>query len=74
MDYFIQEVVLIDGKCHEYPDYVRETIYTQNAIDAVHHQLSKLLTKTQDAFLNENSLMKLLYVSNKWTMPIHSLI
>jgi transposase-like protein len=55
----------------KYPDYVRKAIYTTNAIEAVHRQFRKL-TKTKGAFPNENSLMKLLNASKKWTMPIHS--
>ena len=60
----------------QYPEYIRKAIYTTNAIEAVHRQFRKL-TKTKGAFLNENSLLKLLYAgilnaSKKWTMPIHN--
>jgi putative transposase len=42
----------------------------------VHRQFRKL-TKTKDAFPNENSLLKLLYAgilnaTEKWTMPIQN--
>ena len=60
----------------KYPEDIRRVIYTTNAVEAVHRQLRKL-TKTKGAFLNQNSLMKLLYMgiqnaSKKWTMPIHN--
>ena len=58
----------------KYPEPIRKVIYTTNAVEAVHRQFRKL-TKTKGAFLNENSLLKLLYsgilnASKKWTMPI----
>jgi putative transposase len=51
-------------------------IYTANAIEAVHSQFRKL-TKTNGAFPNENSLLKLLYAgiqnaTKKWNLPIHN--
>jgi putative transposase len=60
----------------KYPENIRRVIYTTNAVEAVHRQFRKL-TKTKDAFPNENSLLKLLYASilnasEKWTMPIHN--
>ncbi len=60
----------------KYPEYVRKAIYTTNAIEAVHRQFRKL-TKTKGGFLNENSLLKLLYAgilnsSKKWTIPIQN--
>lgn len=60
----------------KYPHYIRKTIYTTNAIEAVHRQFRKL-TKTKGGFSNENSLLKLLYAgimnaSKKWTMPVQS--
>ena len=60
----------------KYPDAVRKPIYTTNAALAVHRQFRKL-TKTKGAFLNQTSLLKLLYVgmlnaSEKWTMPINN--
>ena len=38
----------------------RTTIYTTNAVEAVHRQFRKL-TKTKGGFANENSLLKFLY-------------
>ncbi|MDL0445799.1 IS256 family transposase [Vibrio alginolyticus] len=55
----------------KYPEYVRKAIYTTNAIEALHRQFRKL-TKTKGGFPNENSLLKLLYASKKWTMPIQN--
>ena len=60
----------------KYPMYVRKVIYTTNAVEAVHRQFRKL-TKTKEAFPNENSLMKLLYAGSlkatqKWSMPIQN--
>lgn len=60
----------------DYPADIRRTIYTTNAVEAVHRQFRKL-TKTKGAFPNENSLLKLLYAgiqnaSEKWTMPIQN--
>jgi len=51
-------------------------IYTNNVIEAVHHQFRKL-TKTKGAFPYKNSLLKLLYMgiqnaSKKWTMLIQT--
>jgi len=51
-------------------------IYTTNAIEAVHRQFRKL-TKTEGAFPNENSLLKLLYMgiqsaSKNLTMPLQN--
>jgi len=59
-----------------YPDYVRTSIYTTNAVEAVHRQFRKL-TKTKGGFPNENSLMKLLYAgilkaSERWSNPIQN--
>jgi putative transposase len=60
----------------KYPDYVRTSIYTTNAVEAVHRQFRKL-TKTKGGFANENSLLKLLYAgilkaSERWTHPIQN--
>ncbi len=60
----------------KYPEPIRKIIYTTNAVEAVHRQFRKL-TKTKGAFLNENSLLKLLYAgilnaTQKWTMPIQN--
>ena len=56
----------------KYPKAVRKPIYTTNAV--VHRQFRKL-TNTKEAFLNENSLLKLFYIdiqqaSEKWKMPV----
>lgn len=58
----------------KYPDYIRQAIYTTNAVEAVHRQFRKL-TKTKGGFPNENSLLKLLYAgilkaTEKWTSPV----
>ena len=45
----------------KYLKAVRKPIYTTNAVDAVHRQFRKL-TNTKEAFLNENSLLKLFYI------------
>ena len=60
----------------KFPEPIRKTIYTTNAVEAVHRQFRKL-TKTKGAFPNENSLLKLLYAgilnaSEKWTMPVQN--
>ena len=60
----------------KYPDYVRKSIYTTNAVEAVHRQFRKL-TKTKGGFPNENSLLKLLYAgmmkaSEKWSHPVQN--
>lgn len=60
----------------KYPDYVRTSIYTTNAVESVHRQFRKL-TKTKGGFANENSLLKLLYIgilnaSERWTHPIQN--
>lgn len=57
-----------------YPKEIRKIMYTTNIIESVHRQFRKL-TKTKGAFVNENSLLKLLYMgvqnaSQKWTKPI----
>ncbi len=46
-----------------YPACIRKVIYTTSAIESVHRQFRKP-TKTKGAFPNENSLLKLLYVTN----------
>lgn len=60
----------------KYPDYVRKSIYTTNAVEAVHRQFRKL-TKTKGGFPNENSLLKLLYAgmmkaSERWSHPVQN--
>ncbi len=60
----------------KYPEDIRRIIYTTNTIEAVHRQFRKL-TKTKNAFPNQESLLKLLYMgiqnaSKKWTMPVQN--
>lgn len=60
----------------KYPEEIRRVIYTTDSIEAVHCQFRKL-TKTKGGFLNENSVLKLLYLgiqnaSKIWTMPIQN--
>ncbi len=60
----------------KYPDYVRKTVYTTNAVEAVHRQFYKLI-KTKGGFANENSLLKLPYAgilkaSERWTHPVQN--
>jgi putative transposase len=60
----------------KYPEPIRCIIYTTSAAEAVHRQFRKL-AKTEGAFPNENSLLKLLYAgilnaTEKWTMPIQN--
>ena len=45
----------------KYPEEIRRVIYTTDSIEAVHCQFRKL-TKTKGGFLNENSVLKLLYL------------
>jgi putative transposase len=53
---------------------IRKLIYTTNAIENFNRQLRKV-TKTKSAFVSDDALMKLLYLTTmniveKWTMPI----
>ena len=45
-----------------YPEPIRRIVYTTNPIEAYHRQLRKV-TKTKGAFVSEQALMKLLYVT-----------
>ena len=45
----------------KYPEPIRRVIYTTNSIEAIHRQFRKL-TKIKGGFLNDNSLLKLLYL------------
>lgn len=52
---------------------IRKLIYTTNAIENFNRQLRKV-TKTKSAFVSDEALMKLLYLTtmnivDKWTMP-----
>jgi len=58
----------------KYPPEIRKMIYTTNAIENFNRQLRKV-TKTKSAFVSDDALMKLLYLTTmniveKWTMPI----
>lgn len=58
----------------KYPPEIRKLIYTTNAIENFNRQLRKV-TKTKSAFVSDDALMKLLYLTtmqivDKWTMPI----
>lgn len=60
----------------KYTEPIIKVIYTTNIIESVHHQF-RTLTKTKDAFPNDNSLLKLLFAGiqnaeKKWTMPIRN--
>jgi len=59
-----------------YPADIRKAIYTTNAVEALNRSLRKTI-KTRGAFPNEESALKLLFLSlrqaaKKWTMPIHN--
>lgn len=58
----------------KYPPEIRKLIYTTNAIENFNRQLRKV-TKTKSAFVSDDALLKLLYLTTmniveKWTMPI----
>ena len=58
----------------KYPPEIRKLIYTTNAIENFNRQLRKV-TKTKSAFVSDDALMKLLYLTtmnivDKWTMPV----
>jgi len=58
----------------KYPPEIRKLIYTTNAIENFNRQLRKV-TKTKSAFVSDDALMKLLYlttmnITDKWTLPI----
>ena len=59
----------------KYPPEIRKLIYTTNAIENFNRQLRKV-TKTKSAFVSDDALMKLLYLTtmqivDKCTRPIH---
>lgn len=63
-------------KMYEYPAPIRRIIYTTNPVEGVHRQLRKV-TKTKGAFVNDQALVKLLYlaykrISEKWNMPMQN--
>jgi putative transposase len=58
----------------KYPPEIRKLIYTTNAIENFNRQLRKV-TKTKSAFVSDDALMKMLYLTtmqivDKWTMPV----
>ena len=60
----------------EYSPEIRRAIYTTNAIEAMHRQVSKV-TKSKGAFTSDQALLKLIYliiqdITKKWTMPIQN--
>jgi len=55
---------------------IRRIIYTTNAVESLHRQFRKV-TKNRAAFPNDESLIKLLFLSiegasKKWTMPVQN--
>ncbi len=65
----------------KFPPELRKLIYTTNAIENFNRQLRRV-TKTKSAFVSDEALMKLLYLTTmnvvaKWTMPVpnwHSIL
>ncbi|MCI0446457.1 IS256 family transposase [bacterium] len=59
----------------KYPDEIRRTIYTTNAVEAVHRQFRKV-TKSKSMFPHDEALKKMLFlayrdIAKKWTtMPV----
>jgi putative transposase len=58
----------------EYPDQIRQLIYTTNAVEAYHRMVRKF-TKTKSIFPTDDSIRKVVYLSvkeitKKWTMPV----
>lgn len=63
-------------KMFEYPGPIRRIIYTTNPVEGVHRQLRKV-TKTKGAFVNDQALVKLLFlaykhISAKWTAATYN--
>ena len=48
----------------DFPEHIRRMIYTTNAIEALHRLLRKT-TKTKGAMVNDNALIKILYLTLK---------
>lgn len=61
----------------KYPDEIRRTIYTTNAVEAVHRQFRKV-TKSKSIFPHDEALKKMLFlayrdIAKKWTlMPVQN--
>lgn len=59
-----------------YPPEIRKIIYTTNAVEQLHRQFRKV-TKNRSVFPNDESLLKLLFlsvrnISKKWTMSVQN--
>lgn len=60
----------------QYPEVIRQIIYTTNAIEGLNSQLRKV-TNNKRVFPNDDSVFKTLYltidyITRKWTMPIRN--
>lgn len=60
----------------EYTKPIRKLIYTTNTVEGYHRQVRKV-TKTKGAFVNDMSLLKLVYlatknIEKKWTSPLQN--
>ena len=58
----------------KFPDEIRRIIYTTNAVESLHRQFRKT-TKNRSVFPNDESLIKLLFLtisglSAKWSMEV----
>ncbi|MBZ0186753.1 MAG: transposase, partial [Candidatus Obscuribacterales bacterium] len=59
-----------------FPEEIRRTIYTTNAIESVNMTLRKA-SKNRRIFATDNSVLKVMYlavrnISKKWTMPVRN--
>lgn len=59
-----------------FPEEIRRTIYTTNAVESVNMTLRKA-SKNRRIFPNDDSVMKVMYlatqrISKKWTMPVRN--
>lgn len=57
-----------------FPDYIRKSIYTTNAIEAINRQIRKII-KSKGCFPNDEAVFKLVFLAlqnaqKRWTMPI----
>ena len=60
----------------QFTEPIRKIFYTTNAVEGFHRQVRKV-TKTREAFPNDMSLLKLVYlatknIEKKWTAPLHN--
>ncbi|MFN8698525.1 MAG: IS256 family transposase [Flavobacteriales bacterium] len=60
----------------KYPEPIRRIVYTTNTVEAFHRMLRKA-TKTKGAFVSDNALLKIVYLTTlkaiqKWSKPIHN--